>query len=73
MSDVAIFGVGSVMFTLTTWATIAFGMSRIHDVQLRDLESSNRIAEVRASGLTELHMTIPAVPDGTATMDSEAL
>ncbi len=59
MSEVAIFGIGSVMFTMTTWATLVFGMRRIHLVQMRDLESSGRIAQTQATGLTELHMKIP--------------
>jgi hypothetical protein len=63
MSEVAIFGIGSIMFTLTTWATLAFGMRRIHEVQMRDLEASDRITEVRSTGLTELHMTVPPADD----------
>jgi len=66
MSEVAIFGAGSIMFMLTTWATIAFGMGRIHEIQMRDLENSDLIAEVRDTGLTELHMTIPSEDPGTS-------
>lgn len=55
MSDVAIFSFGSLMFIATTWATVAFGVRRMHDLQDNELESTGRKAEVRESGLTELH------------------
>ena len=64
MSEVAIFTFGSVMFIATSWATIAFGLRRIAELQAADLESSGRSAEVRSDGLTEIHVTLPAdVPD----------
>ena len=71
MSEAAIFGVGSIMFTMTAWATLVFGMRRIRQVQLRDLASSGRIAQTQAAGLTELHMKIPtsATPSVASDLD----
>jgi hypothetical protein len=67
MSEVALFAIGSVFFMATTWATLAFGMQRIHQVQMRELEASDRISEVRTEGLTELHMTTTGIDEGTGT------
>lgn len=60
MSDIAIFGFGSVMFIATTWATIAFGVRRMHELQDEELESTGRSAQLEESGLTELHVEIEA-------------
>lgn len=57
MSEVAIFSFGSVLFVMTTWATFSFGMRRIHELHRRDLVESDRIAEVRTDGLTEIHLS----------------
>lgn len=57
MSEVAIFSFGSVLFIMTTWATFAYGMSRMHELQMRDLADSGRISAVRDEGLTEIHET----------------
>ena len=59
MTEVAVFSFGAVMFVLTTWATLAFGLRRIHELQLRDLEESDVITEIRDDGLTEIHVTLP--------------
>ena len=63
MSEVALFSFGSVLFMATTWATLAFGMQRIHQLQMDDLEASDGISEVRTEGLTELHMTTTGQDD----------
>ncbi len=68
MSEVAIFSIGSVMFVATTWATISFGMSRMHELRHRDVEASGGRIQLRESGLTELHSVNPPVdPDATPT------
>lgn len=67
MSEVALFGIGSILFMATTWATLAFGMQRIHQIQMNDLEASDRISEVRTEGLTELHITTTGVDEPTDT------
>lgn len=56
MSDIAIFGAGSIMFIATTWATIAFGVRRMHELQDEELERTGRTSRERESGLTELHV-----------------
>ncbi len=60
MSEVAIFGFGSVMFIATTWATIAFGVRRMHELQDEELERTGRSARLEDSGLTELHIDAEA-------------
>ena len=67
MSEVALFGIGSIVFMATTWATLAFGMQRIHQIQMNDLEASDRISEVRTEGLTELHMTTMGIVEPSDT------
>ena len=62
MNEAAIFGIGSVVFGITTWATLAFGMRRAHELQMRDLGGSDRIAEVRSRRFTELYMTTDVEP-----------
>ena len=57
MSDVAIFGAGSIMFIATTWATIAFGVRRMHELQDEELERTGR-APKPESDLTELHVDV---------------
>jgi hypothetical protein len=56
MSDIAIFGAGSIMFIATTWATIAFGVRRMHELQDEELERTGRTPLEGESGLTELHV-----------------
>lgn len=67
MSEVALFGIGSILFMATTWATLAFGMQRIHQIQVSELEASDSISEVRAGGLTELHMTTTGIDEAIDT------
>lgn len=64
MNEIAIFGVGSILFLATTWATIAFGLVRIHELQVDDLQDSNQV-RVETDGMQELHLTEPVVQPGT--------
>ena len=58
MSEIAIFAFGGVIFIVTTWATVAFGLRRIHELQRADLEDSPRIeAIVEETGFTEIYVT----------------
>ena len=57
MSDIAIFGAGSIMFIATTWATIAFGVRRMHELQDEELERTGRAPQAE-SNLTELHVDV---------------
>ena len=56
MSDIAIFAIGSVIFSFTTWATFSFGLRRMAEIQARELEDSNIAVIPREDGLTELHV-----------------
>lgn len=57
MSDVAIFAVGSVIFVITSWATIAYGLAAAHQLRLRDLEDSPDVTAVKAeSQFTEIYV-----------------
>ena len=66
MSELFVFGFGAVVFSMTTWAVIAFGLYRSHELQLEDLAASGRTAETRDDGLTELHVEVTD-DAGTAT------
>ena len=57
MSDIAIFAIGSVIFTFTTWATFSFGLRRMGEIQARELARSKVTVIPREGGLTELHVT----------------
>jgi hypothetical protein len=57
MSDLWIFVFGVAVFITTAWATFAFGLARVHELQRQDLEASPRIKAVEDQGLTELYVT----------------
>ena len=60
MSEAAIFAVGSVLFVMTTWATIAYGLATVHELRLRDIEKSPDV-DIRAeSQFTDLHVRTDA-------------
>lgn len=66
MTDVAIFSVGAVMFIMTTWATIAFGLQRVHELKLRDMAQSDLVAQARDDGLTNIYVAQQAPDDSGA-------
>jgi hypothetical protein len=58
MTEIAIFAFGGVIFIVTTWATVAFGLRRIHELHREDLEDSPRIDEiVKETNFTEIYVT----------------
>ncbi len=59
MTEAVIFAVGAILFVFTTGATVTFGLYRVHELQLRDMKESERIAEVEDLGLTEIYFTQP--------------
>ncbi len=65
MSEVLIFGFGSILFIITTAATFSFGLRRFHDAQVEDLAQSGRYPVGRPDGLTELHVARQE-PEGAA-------
>lgn len=62
MSVVAIFIIGAILFFLTTWSSVAFGVSRMHELQSRDIESSDAMTIVEKTEFTELHVSQPTPP-----------
>lgn len=56
MSEILIFGFGSILFTITAAATFTFGLRRFHEIQMDDLAQSGRFPVDRPGGLTELHV-----------------
>lgn len=56
MSEALIFGIGSVLFIAITWAGVAFGVQRMHDLEVADLRDSEQQVVTRDDGLTELHI-----------------
>lgn len=60
MSVVAIFIVGTILFFFTTWSSVAFGLSRMHELQSEDIESSDAMTVVEKTDFTELHVSRPA-------------
>ncbi|MEX1249273.1 MAG: hypothetical protein WEA57_01150 [Acidimicrobiia bacterium] len=57
MSEALIFGIGSVLFIAVTWAAVAFGVQRMHDLEVADLRDSDQQTVPRDDGLTELHVS----------------
>lgn len=57
MTETLIFGVGSVLFIATTWASVAFGLQRMHELEVAEAELANQTVVARGDGLTELHIS----------------
>ena len=61
MSDVLIFSVGSVFFVATTWATMSFGLARVHELRRQELAESGVVVEPTEGGYTDIYKS--AEPD----------
>ncbi len=59
MTDLVLFALGSLVFLAVTWATVAFGVARVHEMQYDDMEESERIAWIEDRALTEIYKTRP--------------
>lgn len=57
MTETFIFGAGSVLFIATTWASVAFGLQRMHQLEAAEVELADRTVVARDDGLTELHVS----------------
>ena len=57
MSEIALFSFGSILFILTTWATLAFGLRRMHELHVRDMADMDRYPVPNPDGLTEVYVT----------------
>jgi hypothetical protein len=68
VSDVAIFAIGSVVFLVTSWATIAYGLAAVHQMRMRDVEDSPTVELRTETSFTDVYVTTsprttPAVVD----------
>lgn len=59
MSDGVVFGVGGVLFIVTTWATIVFFMSRLIDLQREDVLASPEVSGIASDTFTEVRVSAP--------------
>ena len=59
MSEGFIFGVGGVLFIGTTWATIAFFLSRINELHRRDILASPDVDRIESDTFTEVYVKTP--------------
>jgi hypothetical protein len=56
MSDVAIFALGSVVFVITSWATLAYGLATVHQMKMQDLENSPAVSVKPQSQFTDVYV-----------------
>jgi hypothetical protein len=64
MSDLVIFGFGSIVFIISTWATLTFGLAKMQELALADAASSPRIEKIVAGEYTDVYRTAPLPSDG---------
>lgn len=56
MSEGIIFGIGGVLFIGTTWATIAFFLSRLNELHRRDILESPGVERIETDTFTEVYV-----------------
>ena len=59
MSDGAIFAVGAVLFIATTWATIAFFLSKLNEMHRQEVLASPEVVGIESETFTEVHVRAP--------------
>ncbi len=59
MSDGVIFGIGGILFFATTWATIAFFLSRLSDLHRQDVLASPEVVGIESDTFTEVYVREP--------------
>lgn len=59
MSDGVVFGIGGVLFIVTTWATIVFLMSRFIEMQREDVLASPEVSGIVSDTFTDLRVSQP--------------
>ncbi len=67
MSEVALFAIGSVIFVITAWATIAYGLAFVHQLRMEDIETGD-VHLKRESQFTDVY-----VSDNKASSDPAAV
>ena len=58
MSDGVVFGIGGVLFIVTTWATIVFLMSKFIELQREDVLAS-QVSGIDSDTFTEVRVSRP--------------
>lgn len=59
MSDGVVFGIGGVLFIVTTWATIVFFMSKFIELQREDVLASPEVSGIASDTFTEMRVSVP--------------
>jgi hypothetical protein len=59
MSEGVIFGIGGVLFIGTTWATIAFFLSRLNELHRREVLESPAVERIESDTFTEVYVKTP--------------
>ncbi len=63
MSDALIFAFGSVVFIASSWATLSFGLSRMQELALSDVEQSERFSHVERGTYADVYVSKPVDED----------
>ena len=64
MSDLVIFGFGSIVFIIATWATLSFGLAKMQELALADAAASPRFTKIVQGEYTDVYATAPLASDG---------
>ena len=67
MSEGIIFGIGGVLFIGTTWATIAFFLSRINEMHRREILETPGVDRIESDTFTEVYVKSPDAASQVAT------
>ncbi len=59
MSDGVVFGIGGILFIVTTWATIVFLMSKFIELQREDVLASPEVSGIESDTFTEMRVSAP--------------
>ncbi len=59
MSEGIIFGIGGVLFIGTTWATIAFFLSRLNELHRREILESPEVDRIESDTFTDVYVKTP--------------
>ena len=70
MSDGIIFGIGGVLFIGTTWATIAFFLSRLNEIHRREILETPGVERIESDTFTEVYVKSPDGVSQVATPES---
>jgi len=66
MSDLWIFGFGSIVFIISTWATLSFGLAKMQELALADAAASPRFTKIVEGEYTDVYATAPQAGETAA-------